>query len=106
MSAGAQERGHEGEQSGGGGREAVAGATSRLRIGHETHDDPFQARTRGEGAGRPEGYETVQMNVVVVLAPVADFPVTVTVLVPGFAPVPLIRPDGEIARPGGSPAAL
>jgi hypothetical protein len=46
------------------------------------------------------------MKVIVVLAPVADFPVTVTVLVPADRPVPLIRPDPEMARPAGSPVAL
>jgi hypothetical protein len=52
------------------------------------------------------GYATVQMKVIVVNEPAADFPVTVTVLVPADRPVPLIRLDPEMARPAGSPVAL
>jgi hypothetical protein len=44
------------------------------------------------------GYETIQANVIVAAAPAADFPVTVTALVPGDRPVPLIRPDGVMVR--------
>src|ERR1035441_2213092 len=61
---------------------------------------------RGVGAGRTYSYETVQMNVIAATAPAADFPVTVTVLVPGDRPVPRIRPDGVMVRPAGSPVAL
>ena len=50
-------------------------------------------------------YETVHTNLISVLAPLADVPVTVIVLVPCLVPVPLIRPDGLIVRPAGRPVA-
>ena len=44
-----------------------------------------------------------QTNVVAAAPPDAGVPVTVTVLVPRLRAVPVIRPAGEIASPGGRP---
>jgi hypothetical protein len=49
------------------------------------------------------------MNVVVVGTPAAAVPVTVTVLVPGVRPVPLIRPDeadGSVAGRTGATSSV